>query len=397
VRTALVTDASRGSAIAVIRSLARTGWRVIAADSERTAPGRFSRDTADWVRYPDPRRAPQAAVEALLAAVTDRHVDLVFPVTDDVILPLLERRSAIERSAMVALPSTELLRTAADKAAILELAGRCGVPAPRTRHWCPGSGADLEADPGLGWPVVVKPVRSRTVGPDGRGVAHEVAYADDPAQLASRLRTIDGPVLLQERVGGVGQGLEVVARDGDILAAFQHRRLREYPPSGGASSFREAVDVDPQLLDDATRLLSELRWTGLAMVEFKSGASGHHLMEINGRVWGSLPLAVAAGVDFPALAAAVHLGDPLPVVGRSRPGTRSRNVELELKWAAAVVARRRLGAAANDLRRRDATRVLTRLFTRPSDGYDVLELRDPIPGVVDAARAVVSTVRGAVG
>ena len=63
--------------------------------------------------------------------------------------------------------------------------------------------------------------------------------------------------------------------------------------TGGASSYRESVALDARLLEDSVRLLQALRWTGLAMVEFKVGADGYHLMEINGRVWGSLPLAVA--------------------------------------------------------------------------------------------------------
>ena len=44
-----------------------------------------------------------------------------------------------------------------------------------------------------------------------------------------------------------------------------------------------------------------LRYTGVAMVEFKVNAKTGEfvLIEINGRFWGSLPLAVAAGANFP--------------------------------------------------------------------------------------------------
>ena len=396
-RTALVTDAARGSAIAVIRSLDRAGWRVIAADSERSAPGRFSRSTAAWVRYPDPRRAPRSTIDALVEAVGRHGVDLVFPVTDDVIVPLLDRRDELEQRTVVALPTTAALRSAADKDLVTELARRCGVPVPRTVRWCPGHDEPV-ASLGLSWPVVVKPARSRTLdtAADARIAAHEVRYAADGDELRATLAAAAGPVLLQERVEGVGQGVEVLARDGEVVAAFQHRRLREYPPSGGASSFREAVPVDDELLELSGRLLRELDWSGLAMVEFKSGPSGHHLMEINGRVWGSLPLAVAAGVDFPALAAALHVGEPVAPVTGARYGTRSRNVELELKWAGAVLARHRLGALSGKVGAREAAAVVARLATRPSDGYDVLDRRDPLPGLVDVVRSVGSTVRGAV-
>ena len=392
-RTALVTDAGRGSAVAVIRSLGRRGWRVITSDVHATAAGRFSRHSRAFGRYPDPRTNPAGTVEAILDLVAREHVDLVFPVTDDVIVPMLDHRDAFEEVTRLALPSSAALRTAADKAAVTALASRCGVATPATIEWSGGATAPLVA---IGWPVVVKPVRSRTLDDDGVVVAHDVTYAADPDALEARLATLTGPVLLQQYVTGEGHGVEVLARDGRVLAAFQHRRLREYPPSGGASSYREAADLDPRLLADATRLIAELGWTGLAMVEFKVGAGTHHLMEINGRVWGSMPLAVAAGVDFPAMAAAVHMGDEVeaaPAPPRAGP-VRSRNVELELRWAAAVLTRHRLGSSPPP--RRDALRVLARLFL-PGDGYDVLDRRDPLPGIVDALHAVGSIVRLAGG
>ena len=49
------------------------------------------------------------------------------------------------------------------------------------------------------------------------------------------------------------------------------------------------------------RLAKALRYSGLAMVEFKQNPRTREwvLIEINARVWGSLPLSVAAGLDFP--------------------------------------------------------------------------------------------------
>lgn len=387
-RTVLVTDAGRGSAVAIIRSLGRAGWRVVAGDPRRAAPGRWSRHVDAWVTYPDPRRHPEAAIEALARMARRERVDLLFPVTDDVIVPLLDVRETIERHTALALPATEALRTAADKGAVTAMADRCGVPVPATVRWSPGDPA-----PALrSWPVVVKPLRSRTVAAGAGVVAHDVTYALDAAALDTELGHADGPVLLQEYVHGAGHGVEVLARDGEVVAAFQHRRIREYPPSGGASSCREAVAVDPELLAASERLLGELRWTGLAMVEFKIGPSGWFLMEINGRVWGSLPLAVAAGVDFPAMAAALHLGDPFVPPPPARLGARSRNVELELRWAAAVLAGHRLGATGARPTRMQAVGTAVRLLS-PREGYDVLDRRDPLPGVVDAAQAVVRTVR----
>src|SRR5205085_6819270 len=90
---------------------------------------------------------------------------------------------------------------------------------------------------------------------------------------------------------------------GALVADFAHRRLREKPPAGGASVLSESAPVDPCLREQVVRLLGSIGWHGVAMVEYKhdlrSGATV--LMEVNGRFWGSLQLAVDAGVDFPFL------------------------------------------------------------------------------------------------
>jgi hypothetical protein len=98
-------------------------------------------------------------------------------------------------------------------------------------------------------------------------------------------------------------GIFLLFNRGAPVAVFGHRRLRELPPSGGISVLRESVPVDPLLRDSAVRLLARLSWHGVAMAEYKldreRGTS--FLMEVNGRFWGSLQLAIDAGIDFPFL------------------------------------------------------------------------------------------------
>jgi predicted ATP-grasp superfamily ATP-dependent carboligase len=48
------------------------------------------------------------------------------------------------------------------------------------------------------------------------------------------------------------------------------------------------------------------------------------LMEVNGRFWGSLQLAIDAGVDFPYLNYQLALGQPLDLPHAYRTGVRSR-------------------------------------------------------------------------
>ena len=65
------------------------------------------------------------------------------------------------------------------------------------------------------------------------------------------------------------------------------------------------------------RLLKSIGWYGVAMVEYREDPRDGRckIMEINPRFWGSLPLAIAAGVDFPYLLYKMVIdGDIRPVL-----------------------------------------------------------------------------------
>ena len=125
------------------------------------------------------------------------------------------------------------------------------------------------------------------------------------------------------------------------------------------------------------------------MVEFKVGEEGPRLMEVNGRVWGSLPLAVKSGMDFPAGLADLYLGGPPTEDGPPDTsyalGVRSRNLDLEVVWIGSALrkARRYPGLPAPG--RREAIGAALRLLY-PGDGFDVLTREDLRPGLVELAR-----------
>lgn len=393
----LVTDAARGSAIAIIRSLGRSGFDVIAADSDPRSPGFRSRYTSDQLVYPPPTTDSGGVVAALLRAAREYPIDLIIPVTDEVILPLSDARERFAGVSLLALPDPSALAVVGDKFATLLLADRLGIATPRSalvtsvREAC-------ERAPTLGWPVVLKPRASRVQRQDGTVEAFEVAYARDAPDLAMRMEQFEGrcTVLLQEYCRGEGHGVELLLHRGRPLAAFQHRRLHEVPITGGASSLRESVRLDEQLFAQAVCLLQELEWTGLAMVEFRVGPDGPRLMEVNGRVWGSLPLAVRSGMDFPARLADLYLSGPPGDGGKLdtsyRVGVRSRNLELEIAWIGSVVRGNRRYPFLQGPKRRAALAAGMRLFS-PRDGYDIVCRDDPRPGLAEVAKVARKLVR----
>lgn len=387
-RTVLVTDTGRGSAVAIIRSLGRKGWRVVAADADRWSPGFRSRYASARVLYPNPVADPEAMIETLLAAVGHHCVDLLIAVTDEVLLPLAQARQRFDALCRLALPPDRAIAVASDKLATLRLAEALGIPTPRMAVVSTPD-QSVAAAAGMGWPIVVKPQRSRVYQEGSPTAALAVAYARDEAELATAVARLEGrcDALLQEYWAGEGHGVELLADAGRVVAAFQHRRIREVPLTGGASAFRESVPLDPQLYEYAARLLADLDWTGLAMVEFKVGDGGARLMEMNGRIWGSLPLAVQSGVDFPHRLAALTMGDPDSGVARPpgyRLGVRGHNLELELTWIASVLAKSRRGPVRMPPRRQ-AFVALADLLD-PRTRFDLQSREDPGPGLAELVK-----------
>lgn len=382
----IVTDADRGSAVSIIRSLGRRGAHVIAAGSIRRSPGFYSQYAAERLLYPQADLHPEQAVEVLHRAAVERGVDLIIPVTDDLVVPLSEARERFSGVCALAIAEPEALAATRDKSATLELARRLGVPAPRTAMVTTVAEARREAA-SLGWPVVLKPQASRVYGADEATLeALSVTYAGGFARLEERMRPFEGvcPVLLQEYTAGEAFGVELLMDHGRPVAAFQHRRLREVPVTGGASSYRESVRLDPELYDHAVRMLQALEWTGLAMVEFKTGPDGPLLMEINGRVWGSLPLAIRSGVDFPAGLLDLYLGSGSTNGNGAGPtadyeiGVRARNLELEVIWIGSVLRGERRYPFLPIPRRRAALAAAAGLAVG-ARSFDMVDPHDPKP------------------
>ncbi len=382
----LVTDACRGSAVATIRSLARSGYEVVAADSDSRSPGLASRYAKHRVVYACPKSDPHQFIEDVLAAVKKHEIDMILPVTEQSILPLEAERDRIDNACRVPWAPVDSAATVRDKNLTFQLAEKLNVPYPRTClvHTVEEAvrvGADL------GWPLVLKPNSSHTLTRQGHVQMWSVTYALDEQDLRQKMESFEGkcPVLLQEYFQGAGVGVEVLAHEGTPICAFQHRRLREVPLTGGVSSLRRSEAIDPQLYAYTLDLLKALNWTGLAMAEFKQNKQGEaRLMEINGRIWGSLPVAIAAGVDFPVRLCELTLNGPsvgpLPPPEDFQVGVHVQNFRKELSWIIRVLRGKSAHPVMKLPKRRAAVGAIIDLF-RPSYAFDILSFRDPMPGI----------------
>jgi predicted ATP-grasp superfamily ATP-dependent carboligase len=196
------------------------------------------------------------------------------------------------------------------------------------------------------------------------------------------------PALVQERVEGHGVGVFVLLWDGGLQGVVGHRRIREKPPSGGVSVVRDSTIVEPGLLRQSLDLLEELQWErGVAMVEYRvEPESGRTwLMEINGRFWGSLQMAIDAGVDFPALLLSCCEGNTAQEAVIGRPGVRTRWLlgDVDHLLARIVKPRAALNVPTSFPGRGRAILDFLRDFG-PGVRLEVLRLSDPRPFLTEA-------------
>ncbi|MFL6041651.1 MAG: ATP-grasp domain-containing protein, partial [Gaiellales bacterium] len=143
----------------------------------------------------------------------------------------------------------------------------------------------------------------------------------------------------------------------------------------GASARARTVRLDPDLADGAARLLRELRWWGLAELQFL-GAKGAKpcLIDFNGRFYGSLALAVGAGANLPVLWASVATGRRPGAVPEPVPATRFQWLEGDLR----VATDARGGALIRELL--DCARYAV------GARHGIWSVADPLPQIREARR-----------
>jgi protein-tyrosine-phosphatase/predicted ATP-grasp superfamily ATP-dependent carboligase len=303
----LVLGDDTRSFLAVVRSLGRQRCAVHAAPFDFSSPALGSRYIGAVHRLPPYSLSPAAWVEALRALIESERFDLVIPCDDRSLIPL-ERHAAELEGARLAVPNPEAMAVFFDKAETRALAATHGVPIAPGRLLAPDDyAAALAAQYGL--PLALKPRSSYVLGQAGAKSSVRIVRSEDA--LADALTRVPEPTewLVEGFFDGQGVGLSVLAEHGEVRLAFQHRRLAEASETGGSSS-RISEAVDPRFRAAVEALARASALHGVAMFEFREQGPGGPfiLLEVNARFWGSLPLAVAAGADFPAGLAAMLTG-----------------------------------------------------------------------------------------
>jgi len=301
----LVTDGENRSALAVTRSLGRRGYNIFVTGLEARNISACSKFCKGNFETPSPLKEGKKYSDKILDIVTREKIDIIFPLTEQSIYHLNCVRDQLPREVILACPSQEKIDAVSNKYRLFKLAENVGVPIPETVYVDGIEDFTIKVSRISNFPAVVKPAYSKI--PAGNEViSTSVMYASNLNELRALYETkpeLCYPSMIQEQIVGEGTGLFTLFDTDRHLVLFSHRRLLEKPPSGGVGVITQSVPLDPVMVRSAEKLLSAVGWKGVAMVEFKRDVRDRRakLMEINGRFWGSLQLAISSGVDFPAI------------------------------------------------------------------------------------------------
>ena len=371
--------------LAIVRDLGRRGVPVTGIARSGAAPGLVSRYLRQGLLRAEGEEGTLRQLEQLAGSLGPA---CLFAIAESDIAMLNRHRARLGNYRLL-FGDSDCMAQVLDKNRTYAAARRAGVTVPRTEQPLDAAQARAAAA-ALRYPVVLKWADpNQVVGLlAAAGLALDKArYCHSAQELLAYLEPLHALgryPMIQEYCAGYGLGQFVLMRDGVAYSVFQHRRLHEWPPEGGVSAQCESLGLEQHraLMIKSIALLRELKWEGIAMVEYRhdpqTGRSA--LMEINGRYWGSLPLACAAGASFPWQQYQLQaLGRP---VGQARyvAGLRCRFMIPETKRLLRLLFRPSLVADRQLVLRRRAE-LLGYLvdFVRPGTRYYLFQWRDPRP------------------
>jgi predicted ATP-grasp superfamily ATP-dependent carboligase len=360
-----ITDGHWRKSLAAVRALGKKGIKVTVGESTRLATAAFSKYCHRAVVYPSPHHRPSEFIDFLLKELSRASYQMLLPMEDETLHLISGYHTEFTHLTYLPIVSFEKLSFAQRKDKILQMAEKHGIPIPKT--WYIDDISQInKLKNSLPYPIVIKPKKSSgAVG---------ICYSDKPGDLMEQYLSVHQRFpypLIQELIPqeGPGYGASFLLDErGRVKASFVHKRLREYPVTGGASTLRESVRRD-DIRDMAQVLLNALNWFGVGMVEFKVDPRDNipKLMEVNPRFWGSLSLAVQAGVNFPYLLYRMSRGENFKPVEHYQIGKRCR-------W---LLPGDILHFIYNPTRRSLVPEFFN--FWDGNTAYDILSIEDPLP------------------
>ncbi len=384
----LITNATHIS-LAATRSLGQKGIEVTAVSPDKHSITFYSRYCKHKI-VTSFTQEKDIYLDDLVQIVKNEKFDVLLPGGSDLIFTISKYRNKLSPYTKIPIASTDSIEITRDKSKTLKFAMKLGIPCPKTFFFediDPSNMKELARE--IGFPAVIKP----NIGSGARGIS----YANSLEELENiYVKTVRqyGPSLIQEFIKGKPYSSSALFNSNS-----QPRRiciqqgLRELPPTGGTQIYCISTRQQ-EIFDNTLELLKAMKWYGIAGLDFILDERDQKpkFLEINPRFYGSLCLAIAAGVDYPYLLYRLAMDGDIEPDFNYKTGVKCRYLfPKELKYFSYVFRNR----AAMSSRNLYPSRVFLDFirFYEPNLNYFVMSADDPFPAVVNSIRYIRSLIK----
>ncbi|MCP4641754.1 MAG: ATP-grasp domain-containing protein [bacterium] len=235
-------------------------------------------------------------VDRVESYCAQHSIDLVVPADASAITAILRHTDRIRSARLFPLPTLAQFDLLNDKWSFAEVTEACGVGHPDTRLI---RTVDDARNIDLPFPVVVKPLN--------RSGSQGLAVLSTPDRLRSHIASCETkgetPLIAQRFIEGCDMDATVLVDRGEVIAwAIQRRDIEN-----------SAVDFvrDDAVLNMVRTIASHVGYHGVLNIDVRYDARQRRPMaiEANPRFPGPLLFKLWAGVNFPAMGAALAYGD----------------------------------------------------------------------------------------
>jgi predicted ATP-grasp superfamily ATP-dependent carboligase len=377
--------------LSIIRSLGRKGIRVYGVSNSSKDLGRYSRFLKEWFIL-SASLPEDDYISTLIRLANKNAINYLITIDEKKMILLNKHRTQLEKQFILLFPKEETLAKVIDKQMTIAVAENLNIPVPKTVAVLEKD--DIQKCSSLRFPIILKSQNKNIPNGFQRKLRSQVEYFENYSVLRERLEQIVrdgelGAILAQEYSSGRETCLCVLLRDRKCVASHQYDVLRSSPLQGGPSVYRKSVAIMPVLEDRAVSLLKALSWDGIAQLDFiyDNHLKDYLLLEINGRFWGALSLALYAGIDFPYLLYKTAKGQELTEVVKHKTGVMSRLLGGDTNWMLEALKVRKSSLSrffkiVNYSKKKIIFEYVKSFNINTK--YDVHVWDDPLPGLVDA-------------
>jgi hypothetical protein len=340
-RSVLIGFAEALAAIESAWCLADDGFDVHVFARRGSKPALARSDSVSVIDITAPEEDAERSAADLEAAIRAISPAVVLPLDDHAVwlcdrisLDLSDHaRRNNATPAVIAGPVGALASLALDKREQLHLAEVAGLDVPASRD--AASDPPPEASPWMVKPALAVELRGRNLArPAGK-------VASTRADVRAAAAAIGGPAIVQPLITGVGEGVFGFATKDGVAALSAHRRIRMMNPRGSGSSACRSIPVPDELVVPVCDFITKSGWRGLFMIELLRDDQGRPwFMELNGRTWGSMALALRRGFTYPTWAVrSAFEPEYVPAEPTDVPHVTARHLGREIVHLGAVMSR----------------------------------------------------------